>query len=236
MKTVFVTGGTRGIGRGVVEKFRDEGYFVVFTYNSSSQIAEELRSETVLPFQCSNNDFEGLRNLKIMLEDRDISIDIIVNNAAILLDRTLLKMSDEEWFRVINTNLNSIYVISKLFLENMIEQKWGRIINLASFIGQKGGFGQTNYSASKAGIIGFSKSLALEVASKGITVNVVSPGIIDTDIYKSVPEDRMQSLINSIPMKSMGTPLDVAEIIYFLSTEKGNYITGQIIGVNGGLY
>ena len=162
-------------------------------------------------------------------------VDILVNNAAILADRTLKKMSGEEWNSVINVNLTGVFNCSKAVVEGMVEKKWGRIINMSSISGQMGFWGQANYAAAKAGVMGFTKSLARETASKNITVNAIAPGIVETDMARQIPENVRQEFLKQIPMGRFAAPEEIAELACFLASERARYITGQTINVDGGL-
>lgn len=161
---------------------------------------------------------------------------ILVNNAGITSDNLLLRMDDEEWYKVIETNLNSIYKMSKICIKSMFRARWGRIISIGSVVGSSGNSGQVNYTAAKAGVVGFSKSLAQEVGSRGITVNVVAPGFIDTDMTAALPDMVKDEMLKRIPMRKLGEPQDIAEAVAFLASESAKYITGETIHVNGGMY
>jgi acetoacetyl-CoA reductase len=235
-KTVFITGGSRGIGRAIVNKFSENGFNVLFTYNESKTLAMELESNTVKAFQCNSENLDEIMELEKKLKIKDYRVDILINNAGITSDRTFKNLKNEDWEKVINIDLNSAFYFCKIFFNWMIDNKWGRIINISSIIGQKGGFGQANYSAAKAGLIGLTKTIALETAKKGITVNAIAPGFVDTDMFRDISKDIKDKIISDIPLKRLGKPVEIASLCYFLASESASYITGQVIGINGGLY
>lgn len=236
---VFITGGSSGIGKAIVEKFaKDQNYFVYFTYNTNAKSANELMKKysNTEAFQCNITDAVSIKDVIVALQNKSILIDILVNNAGIVNDSSFVKMTEDKWKNVINTNLLTLYNFTHSFINDMIIKSWGRIINLSSVSGLKGLFGQTNYSASKAGVIGFTKALALETAKKGITVNAIAPGMIDTDMIKSIPQQYLDTILNSIPANRFGKPEEVADLAYFLASDNAAYITGQVISINGGMY
>ena len=181
-------------------------------------------------------DPESISNLKSMMADLNSEPSVIINNAGITKDNLLIRMKHDEWNDVITANLLGVQQICKIFLRDMIKRRWGRIINISSVVGSIGNSGQTNYSASKAGLEGFSRSLAIEVASRNITVNVISPGFISTDMTNKISLDRRDLIKRKIPLERFGTPEEVAEVVAFLSSDEANYITGENIHVNGGMY
>lgn len=239
-KVAIVTGGSRGIGAEIAKNLAENGAEVVINYNSSKDAAEQLINEIQefggngIALQADVSKHEEAQEFIEKAKSHYGKIDILVNNAGITRDRTFKKMSKEDWDQVINVNLNSVYNTTSAVIDIMNEQKYGRIINISSFIGQEGGFGQTNYSASKAGIIGFTKSLALETAKNGITVNAVCPGYIATEMVKAIPEKVLQQLLAKIPMQRLGEPAEIADAVLFLA--KNDYITGQTLNINGGIY
>lgn len=236
-KTALITGANRGIGKAIAKEFIKNGIQIIGT--SRSQNGVNLINEYL-----KENGFGVVLNLKntnsIIQNIEKISkkhpIDILINNAAIKQDNLLIKMTDKEWNDVINTNLTSIFYLVKYVLQSMIKKKYGRIITIGSIIGHTGNKGQVNYSTSKSGIIGLHKSLALEVASKGITVNIVSPGFIKTDFIKMLNSIQYQKYLSQIPMKRLGTTKDIAHAVMFLASEKASYITGHTLHVNGGMF
>lgn len=239
-KIAIVTGGSRGIGATIAKVLAANGASVMINYNTSKDAAESVIDEINHyggnAFACKANvgNIEEAQHLIEETKNRFGRVDILVNNAGITRDRTFRKLSADEWYEVINVNLNSIYHTTSAVIQTMLEQKYGRIINISSIIGQAGAFGQTNYSASKSGMIGFTKSLALETAKNGVTVNAVCPGFIDTEMFAAVPEQVIDQIVSKIPMKRLGSTQEVAEAVLFLA--KSSYITGQSINVNGGAY
>lgn len=241
MKAALVTGGSKGIGRAICLKLAKNGFKVIINYNNSledalltkSLIAEFDGYSEILKFDVANKtEVEEVLNNWIISNPED-NIEILVNNAGIRQDALMVFMTDEEWTNVMNTNLNGFFYVTRVIVKEMILKKYGRIINIVSLSGLKGLPGQTNYSATKAGIIGATKALAQEVARKKITVNAVAPGFITTDMTKDLNEDDFKILI---PMKRFGKPEEVAEVVGFLTSKEASYITGEVISVNGGLY
>ena len=239
-KVAIVTGGSRGIGSTIAIELAKKGANVVINYNSSKELAETVVNEIGQlggnAFMCKAN-VGDLAEVKYLVDEtinQYGKVDILVNNAGITRDRTFRKLTPEEWYEVINVNLNSIYHTTTAVIDKMLEQKFGRIINISSIIGQAGGFGQTNYSASKSGVIGFTKSLALETAKNGVTVNAICPGYIETAMSGDIPDQVLDQIISKIPMKRLGATTEVAEAVVFLANS--SYITGQCINVNGGIY
>ncbi|MBW2474406.1 MAG: 3-oxoacyl-ACP reductase FabG [Deltaproteobacteria bacterium] len=239
-KIAVVTGGSRGIGAAVAKGLGKEGATVIINYNHSQKEAETIVDEIkamgslAVALQADISDAEAT---KVFIEKAlaDFGkIDILVNNAGITRDKTFKKMSFEEWHKVIDTNLSSVFNTCKIALPSMLEQKYGRIINISSVIGQAGGFGQTNYAAAKAGLVGFSKSLALETAKGGVTVNCICPGYIATEMVKAMPENVREAIIAMVPMKKLGEPDEIAKGVVFIC--ESEYMTGQCLNLNGGLY
>lgn len=241
MKYALVTGGSRGIGREISIKLAKDGYFVLINYRSNKQEAEKTKNiieenkgkAQLMQFDVSNKqETENvLKNWQSNNPEKYISV--LINNAGIRKDNLQVFMQDEEWYDVINTNLNSFFYITKSVLQDMLVNKRGRIVNIVSLSGLKGLPGQTNYSAAKAGVIGATKALAQEVARKRVTVNAVAPGFIKTDMTKELNEKELKQLI---PMRRFGKPEEVADLVSFLVSDKASYITGQTISVNGGIY
>ena len=239
-KVAVVTGGSRGIGAEIAKALARSGAQVAINYQNSSERADRIVQETeqeggvIFAFKADVMNADHVHNFIEEVIKRYGQIDILINNAGITRDRTFRKMSLEEWEEVINVNLNSVYKTTSEVINHMLEKKYGRIINISSIIGQSGGFGQTNYSASKAGLLGFTKSLALETARNGITVNAICPGFIETEMVAAMPESVRQSIIEKVPMQRLGKTDEIAETVLFLINS--SYITGQEINVNGGLY
>ena len=240
-KTVFVTGASRGIGKEVALKFAENGYNVVINYVSSKTNVEELKAEfeskgaKTLIMQADVTDKEAIETLVKTAIEEFGSIDVLVNNAGITKDNLLMRMTEEEFDKVIDVNLKGTYMTTKAVTKYMMKKRKGSIINLSSVVGVAGNAGQCNYSASKAGIIGFTKSVAKELASRNIRSNAVAPGFIETDMTAVLSDEVKESIHNQIPLKRMGTAKEVANLIYFLGTEESSYITGQVINVDGGM-
>jgi len=247
-KVALVTGGTGGIGTAICQRLCKNGYTVVANYRNftntieSQEEVNKWREEQLKMgfdmkvFEGDVSNFESAEKMIKQIIQEVGQIDVLVNNAGVTKDAPLHKMTPEQWFEVINTNLNSIFVCTRLVIEGMIAKGWGRIISISSVNGQKGQFGQSNYAASKAGIYGFSKSLALEVAKKGITVNTVSPGYIGTSMVMAIKEDVRDKIISQIPLGRLGTPEEIAMTVSYLASEDASYITGSNIAINGGLH
>ena len=240
-KTVFVTGGSRGIGKEVALKFADNGYNVVINYVSTKTNVEELQKEfedkgvKALIMQADVTDKEAIDEVVKKAIEEFGSIDVLVNNAGITRDNLLMRMSDEEFDKVIEINLKGTYIVTKAVTKYMMKKRKGSIINLSSVVGVAGNAGQCNYSASKAGIIGFTKSVAKELASRNIRSNAVAPGFIETDMTAVLSDEVKENIHNQIPLKRMGTAKEVANLIYFLGSDESSYITGQVINVDGGM-
>ena len=240
-RVVIVTGSGRGIGRAIALKLAEVGATVVVNDIGEAEpaqgVVEEIRamnrqSLAILADVSSSADVARLVEETIAAYGK---VDILVNNAGITRDRLLLRMSDEDWGRVLNVNLGSVFLCTRAVLRHMIRQRWGRIISIASIVGIVGNPGQANYASAKAGIIGFTRSTAKEVASRGITVNAIAPGFIDTEMTQRLEEDSRQELMKHIPLGYLGSPRDVAEAVAFLASEEARYITGQVLSVDGGM-
>ncbi len=240
-KVALITGGGRGIGRSICESFAENGCDVAFTYNSSKEAAENLVEELkkydvkVKSYKSDASDHDK----SVELIDNVISdferIDVLVNNAGITKDNLLMRMSPSDFKDVVNVNLGSVFNLTKSSIRIFLKQKEGSIINISSIVGVKGNAGQSNYAASKAGIIGFSKSIALELGSRNIRCNVVAPGFIQTDMTDSLSDDVLEKWKESIPLKRSGKPNDVGNACVFLASDLSSYITGQVLQVDGGL-
>lgn len=241
-KIALVTGASRGIGQAIAHRLAQSGATVIGTATSESgaeKITENFKAAGLNGTGMALNvtDPESIESaLNAIKGEYGRTPDILVNNAGITRDNLLMRMKDEEWESILNTNLTSIFRLSKACLRSMMKSKWGRIITIGSVVGAMGNAGQANYSAAKAGLIGFSKSLAREVGSRGITVNVVAPGFIDTDMTKALNDDQKQAMFDQIPMARLGQPEEIANAVNFLAAEESGYITGETINVNGGMH
>lgn len=240
-KTVFVTGGSRGIGKEVALKFAENGYDVILNYVSDKTDVDGLTKELkdkgaeslILKADVSNA--EEVENVVKQAIEKFGKIDVLVNNAGITKDNLLMRMSEEEFDKVLEINLKGTFIVTKAVTKYMMKKRQGAIINLSSVVGVAGNAGQCNYSASKAGIIGFTKSVAKELASRNIRANAVAPGFITTDMTEVLPDAVKENIHNQIPLKRMGTTKEVAELIYFLGSNTSSYITGQVINIDGGM-
>jgi len=237
-RVAVVTGGTRGIGAAISRGLKAAGYKVAASYAGNEEAAKALHAETgIHVFKWDVADFAACKEGIAKVEADLGPIDILVNNAGITRDTTLHRMTPEQWHQVIETNLTSLFNMSRNVIEGMRARNFGRIINISSINGQKGQFGQSNYAAAKAGIIGFTKSVAQENASKGITVNAIAPGYIGTEMVRAVPEDVLKSkILPLIPVGRLGEPEEVARAAVFLASDEAGFITGSTLSVNGGQY
>lgn len=239
-KVAIVTGGSRGIGADIAKFLASNGAQVIINYHSSEERANTIVNDieeqggTAYAIQADVSNATNVRRFIEDVKSRFDKIDILINNAGITRDRTFRNLTEKEWNEVIDVNLNSIFLMTSAVINEMLDQEFGRIINISSVIGQTGGFGQTNYAAAKAGLVGFTKSLALETATSGITVNAILPGFINTEMVQQVPEKILNNIISTIPMKRLGETSEIAEAVLFLT--QANYMTGQSLHVNGGLY
>ncbi len=238
-KVAVVTGGSRGIGAGIVQRFAQLGAKVVFSYRSSEaeaqRIVDAIGSDQVIAIRSDASQMDDAQELVKRAVEAYGSIDILINNAGITKDNLMLRMTEDQWDDVINTNLKSVFNMTKSVLRTMLKQRSGSIINMGSVVGVFGNAGQANYAASKAGIIGFSKSIAKEVGSRGIRCNVVTPGFIRTEMTDALDEKTRDAYVSNIPLKDFGSVEDIAEICAFLGADGSRYITGQVISVCGGL-
>ena len=235
MKTALITGASRGIGNAIALHLKNEGYRVLGTATSSAGVSK-LEEEGIEGLVLDLNSAESKEKLWEQVEKKEIQISVLVNNAGITRDNIVLRMSEDEWLDIINVNLNSAFYLSKKVLKMMLKLKWGRIINITSTSASIGNKGQSNYSAAKAGVEAFTKSLAREVGSRNITINSIAPGFIDTDMTQQNDGVNIDELIKEIPLGRFGKPDEVAHLASFLCSEEASYITGQIIHINGGLY
>ena len=240
-KTVLITGASRGIGKGIATVFAEHGANVVFTYSSSVDAANALETELqalgvqAKGYQSNAADFEQAQELVENVLADFSTIDVLINNAGITKDNLLMRISEEDFDKVIEVNLKSVFNLTKAVQRTMLKQRYGSIINMSSVVGVKGNAGQSNYAASKAGIIGFSKSVALELGSRNIRCNVIAPGFIETEMTAQLSEDVVAGWRAGIPLKRGGTPNDVANACVFLASDLSSYITGQVINVDGGM-
>ena len=236
-KVAFVTGGTRGIGRAISERLKADGYKVAAAYAGNDEAAQKAASELgIMVVKCDVGSFEDCKAAVAKIEAELGPVDIVVNNAGITKDGLFHKMSPEQWGDVVNVDLNSCFNVTRQVIDGMRERGWGRVINISSINGQKGQLGQTNYSAAKAGMIGFTKALAQESARKGITVNAICPGYIDTDMVAAVPENVLAGIIAGIPVGRLGKASEIADAVSFLASDNAAFITGSTLTANGGQY
>jgi len=240
-KVSIITGATRGIGKGIAELFAEQGSHIIFTYVSSDEKARALEAELEAKgvkakgFKFDVADYAACEKMANDVVEEFGSIDVVVNNAGITRDTLMMRMSEEQWDEVINTNLKSVFNMTKAVQRTMLKQRKGSIVNMSSVVGVKGNAGQANYAASKAGILGFTKSVALELGSRNIRCNAIAPGFIETEMTGALDEATVQGWRDAIPLKRGGTPEDVANLALFLASDMSTYITGQTINVDGGM-
>ena len=241
-KVALITGGSRGIGEKIAERFAQAGYNLIINYVSNIENVEELETKIkgnanieILFIQSDVTSFESCENMVNEAIEKFGHIDVLVNNAGITKDTLLMRMKEEDFDKVINVNLKGTYNVTKNVIPYMMKQKYGKIINISSVVGVSGNAGQANYAASKAGIIGFTKSVAKELASRNILANCVAPGFIKTDMTDILSDSVKESINSQIPLKKMGTAKEVANAVYFLGNEENTYITGQVLNVDGGM-
>lgn len=240
-RVALVTGASRGIGAAIAAELGKSGTKVIGTATSEKGAAAISATFADLGIEGEGmvlnvTDADSVAAVLKAVQDAYGAPQILVNNAGITKDNLLMRMSDEEWFDVINTNLSAIYRLSKACLRGMMKARWGRIINISSVVGQMGNAGQTNYSATKAGVTGFTRSLAKEVGSRNITVNSVAPGFIDTDMTRELTDDQKGVMLGAIPLARLGQPEEIAKVVKFLAADDSSYVTGETIHVNGGMY
>ena len=234
-KKILITGASRGIGKDIALKSKENGYIVLGT-STSEEGAQGLEKEGILGLVLNLNDSKSIEGFNDALIKDHSDIEILINNAGITRDNIVLRMSDEEWMDVLNVHLNGTFKISKTALKFMLKKRWGRIINITSASASTGNRGQANYAAAKSGIEAFSRSIAKEVGSRGITVNSVAPGYIETDMTEQINNKMKEEILKQIPLSRFGRAEEVAQLIEFLITDEASYITGQTIHINGGLY
>ncbi len=236
-RVALVTGGTRGIGRAIVERLKADGLKVAAGYSGNEEAAQRCSRELdVMVVKGNVGVFEDCRRAVEQVEAELGPVEVLVNNAGITRDVAFHKMTVDHWVDVVSVNMNSVFNMTRQVIEGMRERGWGRIINISSINGQKGQVGQTNYSAAKAGMIGFTKALALESAKKGVTVNAIAPGYIDTEMVQAVPEKVLQSIIDQIPVGRLGRGEEIADVVSFLAGERAGYVTGATLTINGGQF
>ena len=237
-KLAIVTGASRGIGRAITERLAADGFFVIGTATSDSgaEAISAYLADNGQGYKLNVSDAADIENFIKSTGDAYGTPAVLVNNAGITRDNLLMRMKDEEWDDIINTNLTSIFRMSKAVLRGMMKVRYGRIINISSVVGSTGNAGQTNYAAAKAGMVGFAKYMAKEVGSRGITVNTVAPGFIDTDMTKELSDEIKNALLGSIALGRLGHPEEIAHAVSFLASEQASYITGETLHVNGGMY
>jgi len=236
-KIALVTGASRGIGKAIAIQLKDLGAKVIGTatsQNGADNISEYLGSGNGLVLNVT--DADSIKVLFQTIKDTHGGVDILVNNAGITRDNLMMRMKDDEWDDIINTNLSSVFRVSKAVLRPMMKARCGRIINIGSVVGTMGNAGQVNYATAKAGLLGFTKSLAREVASRGITVNTVAPGFIDTDMTKTLTDEQKEGIFAQVPANRLGKPEEIASAVAFLASDAAAYITGETLHVNGGMY
>ncbi len=240
-KKAIVTGGTRGIGKAIVKELAEQGCSVVFTYFSSDETAKKVEAEfssgdvKVFGFKADASSFNAAKEAVNFALEKLGGVDILVNNAGVTKDNLLLRMTETDFDSVVNANLKSVFNYTKAVLKTMLGQRHGKIVNISSVVGIIGNPGQANYVASKAGVIGLTKSNAKELASRNINVNAVAPGFIETDMTDKLNDQQKEAILNNVPIKRLGKPEDVAKLVAFLASSEADYITGQVISVDGGM-
>lgn len=240
-KNVLITGATRGIGKGIALLFAKQGAHVFFTYNASVEAAQELEKRLqsfgiqAKGYQSDASDFQAAQDLVAEILKEFTVLDVLINNAGITKDNLLMRMSDTDFDKVVHTNLKSVFNLTKAVIRPMMKNRKGAIINMSSVVGVRGNAGQTNYAASKAGVLGFTKSVALELASRNIRCNAIAPGFIETEMTAKLDSEILDEWRKSIPLKRGGTPEDIAKACLFLASDLSSYITGQVLRVDGGM-
>jgi len=236
-RVAFVTGGTRGIGLAIAERLKADGFKVAAGYSGNEKAADACASRLgVMVIKGNVGAFEDCKHAVEQVEAELGPVDVLVNNAGITRDGVFHRMTPEQWGEVIRVNMDSVYNMTRQVIEGMRERGWGRIVNISSINGQKGQVGQTNYSAAKAGMIGFTKALALENAKKGVTVNAIAPGYVDTEMVQAVPENVLQSIVDQIPVGRLGRGEEIADMVSYLAGDRAGYVTGATLSLNGGQF
>jgi acetoacetyl-CoA reductase len=236
-RVALVTGGTRGIGRAICERLKADGMLVAAGYSGNEAAAKACADELgIMVVKGNVGSFEDCKRATDAVAAELGPVDVLINNAGITRDGVFHRMTSEQWSEVIRVNMDSVFNMTRQVIEGMREREWGRIVNISSINGQKGQIGQTNYSAAKAGMIGFTKALALENAKKGVTVNCICPGYIDTEMVQAVPENVLASIISQIPVGRLGRGEEIADMVAFLSGEHAGYVTGSTLSLNGGQF
>lgn len=242
MKTAIITGASKGIGAVVAKRLNELGYNLILNYRNNTvamdKLIEEFSNKETknIAVQCDISNFNDVKNLIETAYDNFKSVDVLINNAGVTRDNLLAMMTEDEFDNVIDTNLKGTFNCCKHIAKKMMKQKYGRIINISSVVGLMGNAGQVNYSASKAGVIGMTKSMARELARKNILVNAVAPGFIQTEMTDKIPQEAKAEMMKNIPLQRLGSPNDIADAVEFLISDKSSYITGQVLSVNGGFY
>ena len=235
-KIAFITGASRGIGLAIANSLNKNGYDVIGTARGKFTFNPENNDAKMIPMQLDITSREEVKSLPSKLKEMDLMPNIIINNAGITSDQLFLRMSDEDWDKVIDTNLNGVFNITKAFIKHLVKSKSGRVINISSVSGLMGNPGQVNYSSAKAALGGFTKSLAKEVGSRNITVNCIAPGFIDTDMTSYLNDEAKAEIVKGIPLQKLGNTNDISDLVLYLASDKAAYITGQTISVDGGLF
>jgi len=235
-KVAFISGASRGIGLAIANSLNKNGYDVIGTARGKFNFNPENNDAKMIPMQLDITSREEVKSLPSKLKEMDLMPNIIINNAGITSDQLFLRMSDEDWDKVIDTNLNGVFNITKAFIKHLVKSKSGRVINISSVSGLMGNPGQVNYSSAKAALGGFTKSLAKEVGSRNITVNCIAPGFIDTDMTSYLNDEAKAEIVKGIPLQKLGNTNDISDLVLYLASDKAAYITGQTISVDGGLF
>ena len=235
-KVAFITGASRGIGLAIANALNQAGFDVIGTARGKFDFSPVNKDAKMVPLQLDITSREEVKNLPLILKEMDLMPSVIINNAGITKDQLFLRMSDDDWDKVIDTNLNGVFNVTKTFIKHLVKSRSGRIINISSVSGLMGNPGQVNYSSAKAALGGFTKSLAKEVGSRNITVNSIAPGFIDTDMTSYLDDEAKAEIVKGIPLQKLGNTNDISDLVLYLASDKAAYITGQTISVDGGLF